>query len=275
MLQVKSLFFRYNGHDVLHDVSLAIRPGEVLALIGPNGAGKSTLIRAISGVLAARQGSVQVDGKEISRLSAMQRARCMAVVPQARELPGAFSVYQTVALGRTPYLGWLGKAGESDHRAVRRALEQTQLSSLAERAVGSLSGGEQQRVLLARALAQETPILLMDEPTTHLDLEHQTVLLNLVRSLAAEQGLAVLAALHDLNLASLYADRVALIAAGRIQALGTPQQVLTSEQLSRVYHVPVQVVPHPQYGSPLVLPDGRRAPAGQSAHPGAGPWQSV
>jgi iron complex transport system ATP-binding protein len=188
----------------------------------------------------------------------MQRARFMAVVPQARQLPGAFSVYQTVALGRTPYLGWLGKTGKSDDLAVQKALEQTQLSQLAERMVGSLSGGEQQRVLLARALAQSTPILLMDEPTTHLDLEHQTVLLNLVRSLAAEQNLAVLAALHDLNLASLYADRVALIAAGKIQAVGTPQQVLTSEQLSRVYHVTVQVMPHPQYGSPLVLPDGRR-----------------
>lgn len=260
MLEVKSLYFRYNGHDVLQNVSLRIQAGEVLALIGPNGAGKSTLIRTISGVLAARQGAVMVDGREISRLSPMQRARFMAVVPQARQLPGAFSVYQTVALGRTPYLGWLGKTGKSDDLAVQRALEQTQLSQLAERMVGSLSGGEQQRVLLARALAQSTPILLMDEPTTHLDLEHQTVLLNLVRSLAADQNLAVLAALHDLNLASLYADRVALIAAGKIQAVGAPQQVLTSEQLSRVYHVAVQVVPHPQYGSPLVLPDGRRTP---------------
>lgn len=258
MLEVKSLYFRYNGHDVLQNVSLRIQAGEVLALIGPNGAGKSTLIRTISGVLKARLGAVMVYGREISNLSPMQRARYMAVVPQARQLPGAFSVYQTVALGRTPYLGWLGKTGKSDDMAVQRALEQTQLSHLAERMVGSLSGGEQQRVLLARALAQETPILLMDEPTTHLDLEHQTVLLNLVRSLTVERGLAVLAALHDLNLASLYADRVALIAAGRIHAMGAPQQVLTSEQLSHVYHVPVQVVPHPQYGSPLVLPDGRR-----------------
>jgi iron complex transport system ATP-binding protein len=259
MLEVKSLYFRYNGHDVLHNVSLRIQPGEVLALIGPNGAGKSTLIRTISGVLAARQGSVTVDGREVSRLAPMQRARYMAVVPQARQLPGAFSVYQTVALGRTPYLGWLGKTGKSDDLAVQRALEQTQLAHLAERMVGSLSGGEQQRVLLARALAQETPLLLMDEPTTHLDLEHQTVLLNLVRGLAVKKGLAVLAALHDLNLASLYSDRVALIADGRIQAIGVPQQVLTGDQLSQVYHVPVQVVPHPQYGSPLVLPDGRRA----------------
>lgn len=258
MLEVLSLYVSYNGHDVLQDVSLQVRPGEVLALIGPNGAGKSTLIRSLSGVIRPRLGRILVNGRDLGQFSTMERARCLAVVPQARELPGAYTVYQTVLLGRTPYLSWLGKAGERDEQAAWRALEQTHLSGLAQRRVGALSGGEQQRVLLARALAQETPILLMDEPTTHLDLEHQTSLLNLMRLQALDKGLAVLAALHDLNLASLYADRVALIADGRVQAVGTPREVLTSERLSPVYHVPVQVVTHPQYGSPLVLPDGHQ-----------------
>jgi iron complex transport system ATP-binding protein len=186
----------------------------------------------------------------------MQRARLMAVVPQARELPGAFTVYQTVLLGRTPYLGWLGNAGQSDHAAVRRALEQTQATELAERHVGELSGGEQQRVLLARSLAQDAPVMLLDEPTTHLDLQHQSNLLNLVRTLAQEKDLTVLMVLHDLNLASLYADQVALMVAGRVHAFGLPGEVLTSENLTAVYRVPVSVIPHPEYGKPLILPDG-------------------
>jgi iron complex transport system ATP-binding protein len=178
-------------------------------------------------------------------------------VPQARELPGAFSVYQTVLLGRTPYLSWLGKAGTRDHAVVSLSLERTDLVDMAERRIGELSGGEQQRVLLARALAQDTPIILLDEPTTHLDLQHQSNLLNLVRLLAREKSLCVLMVLHDLNLAGLYADRVALLANGSIYAIGKPEDVLTAQNLSTVYHVAVDVIPHPEYGTPLVLPDGR------------------
>jgi iron complex transport system ATP-binding protein len=198
-----------------------------------------------------------VDGMDLSHLSSIQRARQLAVVPQARNMPAAFTVYQSVLMGRTPYLGWLGQTGSQDHRMARRALEQTLTVELADRRVGELSGGEQQRVLLARALAQDTPVLLLDEPTTHLDLQHQSSLLNLVRQLADGKQLAVLMVLHDLNLASLYADRVALLVAGRLRASGTPQEVLNEQNLSSVYNLPVHVVPHPDYGSPLILPDGR------------------
>ena len=152
----------------------------------------------------------------------MERARYLSVVPQARNMPPAFSVYESVLLGRTPYLGWMGRAGESDHERVRYALERTQMLPLADRIVGELSGGEQQRVLLARALAQDTPVMLLDEPTTHLDLQHRESLVNLVRELAVGKHLAVLMVLHDLNLASLYADRISLLVEGRIQATGTP-----------------------------------------------------
>ena len=254
MLEIQSISVQYRQRTVVDQVSLAVPRGEVLAIIGPNGAGKSTLMRAVSGVLPIASGRVLWGGSDLAQLSPAQRARRLAVVPQARQLPPAFSVYQTVLMGRTPYLGWMGRTDPSDHKLVSEALEQTCLLENADRRVGELSGGEQQRVLLARALAQDAPVLLMDEPTTHLDLQHQSGLLNLVRQLAVEKKLAILMVLHDLNLAGLYADRVALLVAGRLQAAGTPQQVLTEDNLSTVYHVPVHVMPHPEYGSPLILP---------------------
>jgi iron complex transport system ATP-binding protein len=195
-------------------------------------------------------------GDDLAAMTASQRARKLAVVPQARNLPEPYTVWQTVLLGRTPYLGWLGQASGRDRERVRWALERTETLDLAERRIGELSGGEQQRVLLARALAQETPILLLDEPTAHLDLHHQTLLLDLVYTLTRENHLTVLMALHDLNLAALYADRVALLVDGRLQAVGTPVEVLTADQLSQAYRLPLHVITHPDFGVPLVLPDG-------------------
>ena len=257
MLSIQGLSVSYSARGVLQDVSLEVPAGEVLALIGPNGSGKSTLIRAVSGVIPIERGNIHVGGKALAQLSTMERARYLSVVPQARNMPPAFSVYESVLLGRTPYLGWLGRAGEHDHERVRTALKRTQMEELAERMVGELSGGEQQRVLLARALAQDTPVLLLDEPTTHLDVQHRESLVHLVRELAKSKNLAVLMVLHDLNLASLYADRVSLLVNGTIEATGTPAEVLTEATLSRVYNVPVHVIPHPEYGNPLILPDGR------------------
>jgi iron complex transport system ATP-binding protein len=256
MLEIRSLSVGYHERMVLKNVSLSVNGGEVVALIGPNGAGKSTLIRAISGVLPHRSGSIQVYGSDFSSFSAEQRARTLAVVPQAQSLPMSFNVYQTVLLGRTPYLGWLGQAGKRDRAAVERAMQQTKTEHLADRCIGELSGGEQQRVLLARALAQATPILIMDEPTNHLDVRHQTSFLNLARQLAVECGLAVMVALHDLNLTSLYADRVAVLAEGELKAVGTPEEVFVEENLSPIYGSHLQVISHPQYGTPLVLPAG-------------------
>lgn len=256
MLEIQALSVGYRDRMVLQDVSLTVHPGEVVALIGPNGAGKSTLIRAVSGVLPRKSGTLRLCRSELSLLSAGQRARILAVVPQAQSLPASFNVYQTILLGRTPYLGWLGQSGKRDHDAVERAMRQTKTDHLAERCIGELSGGEQQRVLLARALAQSTPILIMDEPTNHLDISHQTSFLNLARRLAAENGLAILVALHDLNLTSLYADHVAILAEGGLKAIGTPEEVFVEENLSPIYGAHLRVITHPQYGTPLVLPAG-------------------
>ncbi len=256
MLEINSLSVGYCERLILNDVSLTVHPGEVVALIGPNGAGKSTLFRAVSGVLPVSSGSIRLCGRELGSLSPDKRARTLAVVPQAQSLPASFNVYQTILLGRTPYLGWLGQAGKRDHEAVERAMIQTKTQHLADRCIGELSGGEQQRVLLARALAQATPILIMDEPTNHLDISHQTSFLNLARQLAVENGLAILVALHDLNLTSLYADRVAVLADGKLQAFGTPEEVFVEKTLSPIYGSRFHVITHPEYGTPLVLPAG-------------------
>jgi iron complex transport system ATP-binding protein len=258
MLLIDRLSVAYGPHVILHEVSLEVRSGEVLALIGPNGAGKSTLIRAVSGVIPIQSGQVRTDGDDFAALSSMQRARNLAVVPQAVSLPAAFTVWEAVLLGRTPYLGFLGQPSHNDEELARMALERVSALPLAGRRVGELSGGEQQRVLLARALCQSTPILLLDEPTAHLDLQYQVSLLELVSDLAHRDKLAVLIALHDLNLAARYADRMALMVAGRIQSVGKPGEVLQADVIEAAYCLPVQVVKHPFMNVPLVLPKSRK-----------------
>jgi iron complex transport system ATP-binding protein len=256
MLTIDSLTVKYRSQPVLRTIALSLRAGEVLALVGPNGAGKSTLIRVASGRLRPLSGRVLLNGQDVLHMPPEQRARWIAVVPQAVNLPEAFTVQDTVLMGRTPYLGWLGRERTADLRAAHEAMTRTCTHELADRRVGELSGGERQRVLIARALAQAAPVLLLDEPTAHLDLKHQAGLLGLIRDLAREAGLAVLVALHDLNLAAQFADRVMLLAHGETRALGTPAEVLTAAHLTSVYDTPVNVVPHPLYGSPLILPDG-------------------
>jgi iron complex transport system ATP-binding protein len=255
MLKIENLSVWYGPRRVLHGVSLQVNSGEVVALIGPNGAGKSTLVRAVSGVVTPQGGRVRTNGDDLLALPPVRRARFLAVVPQAVSLPPAFTVWETVLMGRTPYLNFLGQASEKDAQIARRALEKVDALDLAERRIGELSGGEQQRALLARALAQATPILLLDEPTSNLDLHFQVGFMETVRALAHEEDLAVLIALHDLNLAARYADRAVLMVDGEIKAAGTPRQVLTPELISEAYHLPVQVVSHPFADVPLVLPD--------------------
>jgi len=257
MLQIENLSVSYGSRRVLTNVSLEVNSGEVLALIGPNGAGKSTLVRAVSGVIPVQGGTVGANGDNLLSLSPMQRARYLAVVPQAVSMPPAFTTWETVLLGRTPYLNFLGQVSARDEAIARGALEKVNALGLADRRVGELSGGEQQRVLLARALAQSTPILLLDEPTANLDLHYQESFMQIVRTLAYEEKLAVLIALHDLNLAARYADRVALLVSGEIRATGTPQQVLTPSLISEAYHLPVQVISHPFMDAPWVLPDNK------------------
>lgn len=243
MLVVEGIQAGYRpARPILQEVTFALRPGQFAVLLGPNAAGKTTLLRVITGLLPAWRGRITWQGKDLLSLSARDRARLVAVVPQAKRLPPQFTVYQTVLLGRTPYLNWLGMVSTSDRKAVEKALALTQLADLAHRPMYTLSGGEQQRVLVARALAQEAPILLFDEPTTHLDIRYQLDILNLARRLAHEQKRVVLAVLHDLNQAALYADVGLLLHQGRIIASGPPQAILTPGQIQEVYGVQTEVV---------------------------------
>lgn len=261
MLEVNAISASYNHKPIIEDISLRLDEGNVLALIGPNGSGKTTFIRAISGVLPLRKGRVKVNGKDITSMPPQQRARMIAVVPQARSFPPAFTAEEVVALGRTPHLNWLGKVTEKDQAIIDEALEKMDLLLLRSRNVGELSGGEQQRLFLARSLAQGSPLLLMDEPTTHLDLQYQLSLMQRIYQLAhpplheLEKGMqprTVVIAIHDLNLISRYADLVALLIGGRIAALGTPDEVLKAELLSEAYNLPLQVLR--ERGFTLVAP---------------------
>lgn len=254
MLQVKALHVAYGDRLVLKDISFEVPSGTILGVIGPNGSGKTTLIRALSGVLPQVSGEVRVDGVDLRSLKTAQRARLVAVVPQARNLPPAFTGWELVLLGRTPHLNWLGNISPKDEETVRVALERAQATELAGRRLGELSGGEQQRLLLARALAQDAPLMLLDEPTTHLDLQYQINLLDQVRGLARHANLAVVVALHDLNLVARYADQVALLVKGELLGLGEPHEVLQPDLLTRVYNLPLQVIHDTASGQPVILP---------------------
>jgi iron complex transport system ATP-binding protein len=243
----------YDGRAILRDINLHVRPGEVLAIVGPNGVGKSTLIKTAAGTLKPRKGAVRIGGEDLADLRAAERARRVSVVGQALNLPPAFSALDVVMMGRTPYLGWFEREGERDREIALQAMERTETAALAQRPISELSGGERQRVLIARALAQNAPIMLMDEPTAHLDLRHQDAQLKLVRRLVEEDGLAVLIALHDLNLVARFADRVALLSTGTIHVEGLPEQVLTPDHLAAVYGIEIHVMKHPIHGKPLVL----------------------
>lgn len=262
MLTITHLSAGYGKKIILEDINLTVEDGSVVALIGPNGSGKTTLIRAASGVLPLASGELLVDGKPVNRLGEQERARLVSVVPQGRGLPPAFTVREVVALGRTPYLNWLGQFSEKDQEIVEDALLQTDLRDLAERPIAELSGGEQQRVLLARALAQQTGVMLLDEPTSHLDLQFQVNLMERVHRLAhpepsaSEQSprRAILVAVHDLNLLNLFADRVVLLVKGKIAAAGSPDEVLNEEVLSEAYHIPLHILRDRQTGRKAILP---------------------
>jgi ABC-type cobalamin/Fe3+-siderophores transport systems, ATPase components len=270
MLTIDSIQTGYGEHTVLHGVSLELAPGELVALIGPNGSGKSTLLRAVSGLLPLQGGSIQVDGQSVAHLNEEKRARKLAVVPQARNLPPAFSAKEVVAMGRTPYLNWLGQLSAGDEALIEEAMRQTDTLDYANRLVGELSGGEQQRLLLARALVQQTPYLLLDEPTTHLDLQFQIGLMERIHALShvpvtlqkTQSARAVLIALHDLNLALEFADRVALLVKGKLMCLGKPSEVLHADLLSQVYNVPLTLLRDPNNGQTALLPKtNNRTPA--------------
>lgn len=264
VLSLHGVCVSYEGAPVLVGVDLDVPRGSLCGLIGPNASGKSTLLRAASGVLRACEGRITICGTDLRRLTRREIALRLGAVAQDESGGEEFTVAELVALGRLPHLRRFGGERARDRAAVERALRLTHVETLSERLLGELSGGERQRVMIARALAQEPELLLLDEPTAHLDIGHQAELLELLRGLTAREGLTVLAALHDLNLAAQYCDRLALLCGGRIAAAGTPEEVITQENITKAYGPRVTVGRHPALGCPQVsiMPSGEARPVG-------------
>jgi iron complex transport system ATP-binding protein len=253
-LRAHELTCAYDQRVILQHLCLEVRPGEVLALIGPNGSGKTTLLRALSRLLRPRSGRVLLADDDVWRQTPRAVARRLALAPQAESTAGSLTVEQAVALGRAPHRGWLLPYTANDQQVLERVFAHTGLQALRQRLLSELSGGEQRRVILARALAQEPQVFLLDEPTAHLDLRYQAEVLTLVQRLAQQDGLAIAITLHDLNQAALCATRIALLADGKLVASGSPEEVLTPDCLAQAYGVQVVVIRHPVYGTPLVVP---------------------
>lgn len=250
-LQVRQICAGYDGSDVLHQITFDLKAGEVLAVVGPNGSGKSTLLKALTGLLTLRSGEVEIGGDPLTSLSAAERARRCAVQPQTEAPAFDYTVEQFVLLGSHPHRALLAPPRKSDWRATTKALAEADLISLAQRSVCSLSTGEWQRTLLARAVAQNAPILLLDEPVAHLDPGHRFSVHVLLRRLARDQNRAVLCVSHDLNLAAEFCDRLMILSEGKIRVLGPPEEALSEGVLQEVFHCPsLRVTSNPFTGRP-------------------------
>lgn len=253
-LKLDKLSCGYPSRTVLQNVTLIAEPGKMLVLLGANGAGKTTLFRTISGQLSPLSGTIHLGQHQLSSLSHRERVREMAVMPQSESRDWPLSVEEAVRLGRAPHRGWLFPLTSNDYQIVEQALQRTSLIELRNRPISELSGGEWRRVILARALAQEAQVLVLDEPTAGLDLKYQQEVLHLIQSITHEQQLTTILSLHDLNLAALFADEIALLADGGLLAVGSPEEVLSEEFIEQTFGIDVRILEHPVYGTPLVAP---------------------
>lgn len=253
LLEAEAVVAGYDERDVLRGVSLSLHAGDFLGIIGPNGCGKSTLLAALSGWLPLRHGAIRLQGQPLAAHSQQELARLLAVVPQASTPAFAFNVRETVAMGRYPHLGRFAVPSARDRAIIDEALALTDLIHLQRRPVDQLSGGEYQRVTIARALAQQPRVLLLDEPTAHLDLGHQQAIFELLVRLHREHHMGILCVSHDINLAAEYCPRLLLMSLGQVVVNGTPEEVITETHLGDVYCTLVRVHANPYSGQPLVV----------------------
>ncbi|MFA3839321.1 ABC transporter ATP-binding protein [Streptomyces aureus] len=253
-LSTSALTLAYEDRTVVHDLDLAVPDSRVTVIVGPNACGKSTTLRALGRLLKPRSGSVLLDGEALTRLPTKKIAQQIGLLPQTPVAPEAITVADLVARGRQPHQHWWQQWSDADERAVTAAMERTDVAALADRSVDELSGGQRQRVWIAMALAQETELLLLDEPTTYLDIAHQVEVLDLVRQLNHDKDRTVVLVLHDLNQAARYADHLVAMKSGRIVAEGPPAEVVTADLVREVFGLDCVVVPDPVTGSPLIVP---------------------
>ena len=256
-LRAAEVELRYDREPVVEALSVEIAVGKITTIVGANACGKSTLLRALARLLAPARGAVLLDGRPIGKQRTRDVARRLTLLPQSPIAPDGITVSDLVSRGRYPYQSLFRQWSAEDARAVGMAMAAAGVTEIAERQLSSLSGGQRQRVWVAMALAQETPILLLDEPTTYLDLAHQIEVLDLLKELNADAGRTVVLVLHDLNLASRYSDRLIAMAEGRIEAEGAPWEVITEEIVRRVFGLEAQIAPDPVSGTPMVIPVGR------------------
>jgi len=250
-LEINNLSFSYNGFPALEGVKLELGPGEVLGIVGPNGSGKSTLLKCMNRILKTKQNTVLIDGKDVGTIALKELAKMMGYVPQSSRNTFPFTVFDVVLMGRRPYIQW--SLGDRDKEIVAQILEYLGIGNLAMRYFNELSGGEQQKVIIARALAQQPQILLLDEPTTSLDIRHQLEILCILRSLTQNKHCSVIVAMHDLNLASRFSDRMLILKKGCIFAVGNPESVITEENIEAVYGIKSRVTSS-VLGRPQVTP---------------------
>ena len=256
-LATEGLTLSYGDRTIVERLDLAIPPGRITAIVGANGCGKSTLLRALARLISPREGQVVLDGRALHGRSTKEVARTLGLLPQNPVAPEGIAVADLVGRGRHPHQKLLARWSAHDYDVVARSLAATGIEDLADRSVDELSGGQRQRAWIAMALAQETDILLLDEPTTFLDVAHQIEVLDLLTDLNRDHGTTIVMVLHDMNLAARYADHLFALRAGRVVAAGAPGDVMTSELIREVFDLDALVVPDPVSGSPIVLPRGR------------------
>ena len=257
VLQSQKLSLGYGDKTIIKNIDLDIPEGKITTLIGANGCGKSTLLRSMARLLKPQSGSVLLDGKEVFTSSTKEIAKRLAILPQTPVAPEGMTVMQLVRQGRYPHQSWLKQWSEEDERCVKEALIATNMTEFAERTVDSLSGGQRQRAWIAMTLAQDTPVILLDEPTTYLDLSHQIEILDLLFELNRTSGRTVVMVLHDLNLACRYADNIVAVKDGEIYSHGAPEDVITAGLVKEVFRLESQIVPCPMFGTPICVPYGK------------------
>lgn len=258
LITLTNACYKYGKHKALTEISLDTCHGELMGIIGPNGSGKSTLLKLMAGLLTPCSGQVSLDGSALSSYRHDFLARKIALVPQSIHLPELFSALEIVLMGRTPHIGLLRYESKHDISIALKAMATTQISHLANNYINQLSGGEKQRVIIARALAQEADILLLDEPTSNLDVNYQVEILNFLCNLCRNEHMTVVTALHDLNLASQYCNRLVMLKEGRIFKQGTPDEIITRELIKEVFGLDVYIGPHPLNGLPTTLVSSNR-----------------
>lgn len=269
-LESKNLCLFYGDCPIFQGLNLCVPQGKITVFIGSNGCGKSTLLRSLARLLKPRDGQVVLDGSDIASLSTKEVARRLAILPQGPSAPEGLTVLQLVKQGRYPYQNWLQQWSQEDEMMVRKALSLTQLTDLADRSVDSLSGGQRQRAWIAMTLAQGTPTILLDEPTTYLDLSHQIEVLDLLHELNAGEGRTVVMVLHDINLACRYADHIVAIKDRKIYAEGKPENVVTEELIRNVFDLESRIVEDPLFRTPMVVPFGKGKRPSASSAPAVG-----